>query len=348
MTVSELDTALQQTETLRDEATRAIARAESVAELEEARVRHTGKKSEVSRVMQVMPKLDPDTRKALGASVNQAKDAIEQSLASRHAELAIVELERRLARENLDVTLPGTQWGQGYEHPLLASVREILGIFRQMGYDVAEGPEVEWDRYNFELLNIPKHHPARDEQDTFYISDEMLLRTQTSPVQIRVMQMREPPLRVVAPGFVYRNEAEDSTRADQFYQIEGLAVDEDISLSDLKGTLTEVCHRFFGPDRTIRFRASHFPFTEPSAELDIECVVCHGKGCRSCGQHGWLELGGSGVVHPQVLRNGGYDPEKVSGFAFGIGPDRFTMMRYGITDLRLFRENDLRFLRQFN
>jgi phenylalanyl-tRNA synthetase alpha chain len=217
-----------------------------------------------------------------------------------------------------------------------------------MGYSIYEGPEIEWDRYNFEMLNIPKHHPARDLQDTFYFTDEMLMRTQTSPGQIRVMQQTEPPIRVVVPGWVYRNEAEDASHGEQFDQIEGLAVDVDITMGDLKGTLTEVAHRMFGSDRRVRFRASYFPFTEPSAEFDIECVVCRGRGCRSCGNEGWLELGGSGMVHPNVLRNGGYDPDKYSGFAFGIGPMRYTTQRYGIPDLRLLTENDLRFLRQFN
>jgi phenylalanyl-tRNA synthetase alpha chain len=224
-------------------------------------------------------------------------------------------------------------------------MRELLAIFRQMGYAVYEGPEVEWDLYNFELLNFPKDHPARDLQDTFYMTEDVLLRTQTSPGQIRVMRAQPPPLRVVIPGMVYRDEAEDASHLSEFFQIEGLAVDTDISLADLKGTLTEVCQRYFGRDRAVRFRPHYFPFTEPSAEIDIQCGLCHGVGCRSCGGEGWLELGGAGMVHPRVLEAGGYDPEQVSGFAFGIGPDRFTMMRYDITDLRLLREGDLRFLR---
>ncbi|MGI8826502.1 MAG: phenylalanine--tRNA ligase subunit alpha [Chloroflexota bacterium] len=339
--------ALDRVDRLRDAALQAIESAGDTKELEAARVRYAGRKSELSRVMSFMGKLPPVERPRLGNAVNAAKDRIEGALRARGEALGARELENRLMAERLDVTLPGTAFPRGCEHPLLKTVRDILAIFEQMGYAIHEGPEVEWDRYNFELLNIPPDHPARDMQDTFYLTEDMLLRTQTSPNQLRVMHAHPPPIRVVVPGFVYRNEAEDASHGDQFYQIEGLCVDTDISLGDLKGTLTEVAHRFFGPDRRTRFRPSYFPFTEPSAEMDIECVVCKGAGCRSCGYEGWLELGGSGMVHPHVLVNGGYDPEKVSGFAFGIGPDRYTMMKYGITDLRLFRENDLRFLRQF-
>jgi len=236
----------------------------------------------------------------------------------------------------------------GYRNPLLQTVRELLGILSQMGFAVYEGPEIEWERYNFDMLNIPKDHPARDLQDTFWIDEGVVLRTQTSPAQIRYMLENQPPIRVAVPGFTYRNEAEDASHGDRFFQIEGLVVDTNISLADLKGTLTELARRYFGPDRRVRFRPDYFPFTEPSAELDIECAICHGAGCRSCGGEGWLELGGSGVVHPRVLRAGGYDPEQVSGFAFGIGPDRYSMMKYGVNDLRLFREDDIRFLEQFS
>lgn len=343
-----LNDVLQRVERLRDEALQAISAADSSAELERVRIQHSGKKSPLAQSMQLMRALPDDERPVLGAAVNRAKDEIERSLQERAAQLRQTELRRRLEEERLDVTLPGTPYPNGYRNPLLQSVRTMLTIFSQMGYTVCEGPEVEWDRYNFELLNTPPHHPARDLQDTFYVTPDIVLRTQTSPAQIRVMRAQPPPIRVVVPGFCYRNEAEDATHLDRFYQIEGLAVDTDISLADLKGTLTEVAQRFFGADRRVRFRPHYFPFTEPSAELDIECAVCHGVGCRSCGGEGWLELGGSGVVHPNVLRNGGYDPEEVSGFAFGIGIDRYTMMKYGITDLRLFREDDLRFLRQFN
>ncbi len=343
-----LGEALRRLGQMRAEAVLAIETAQTSAELEAARIRFSGKKSELSRVMQLMPTLAGEDKPVLGAAVNGAKIEVEQVLVARMAYLEQLELDARLEAERLDVTLPGTIYPHGYRHPLLQTLRETLEVFRQMGYIVYEGPEIEWDRYNFEMLNIPKHHPARDLQDTFYVTEDIVLRTQTSPAQIRIMQQTQPPIRVVVPGVTYRNEAEDATHGDQFYQIEGLAVDRDISMADLKGTLTEVAHRIFGPERRVRFRASYFPFTEPSAEFDIECGLCRGAGCRSCGNEGWLELGGCGMVHPNVLRNGGYDPEEVSGFAFGIGPNRFAMMRYDIPDLRLLTENDLRFLRQFN
>ena len=339
---------LAQVEALRAEAVTGIEQAATTDDLEEIRVRYTGRKSALSDVMRAMGRLGPSERPALGSAVNAAKEEIELALGQRGAALREQEMHQQLLAERLDVTLPGTDYPQGYSHPALQSMRELLDLFRQMGYAVYEGPEVEWERFNFDLLNIPKHHPARDIQDTFWIRDDMVMRTQTSPAQIRIMQTHEPPLRVVVPGMVYRNEAEDASHGEQFTQIEGLAVDTDITMADLKGTLTAVAHRFFGPERRIRFRPSYFPFTEPSAEIDIECAICHGAGCRSCGNEGWLELGGSGMVHPDVLRAGGYDPTKLSGFAFGIGPDRFAMMKYGITDIRLFREDDLRFLRQLS
>jgi phenylalanyl-tRNA synthetase alpha chain len=343
-----IDDALERVELLRKEALAAIATVESTAQLEPVRIEYTGKKSALSQVTQMMGSLAPDDRKRLGAAVNTAKRDIEQALQDRARLLGKVELRRRLEAERLDVTLPGTDFPIGYANPLLSTVREILAILQQMGFSIYEGPEVEWDLYNFELLNMPKDHPSRDLQDTFYVTNHIVLRTQTSPAQIRIMQEQQPPLRVAVPGFCYRNEAEDASHGDRFYQIEGLAVDVDISLADLKGTLTQVAQRYFGRDRPVRFRPHYFPFTEPSAEIDIQCVVCKGAGCRSCGNEGWLELGGSGVVHPKVLESVGYDPEEYSGYAFGIGPDRYAMMKHGITDLRLFRENDVRFLRQFS
>ncbi len=343
-----LQDALQRMVHVREEALASISVSDTSAELERVRVQHTGKKSALTQVMSVMAQLQPEERKQLGAAVNTAKQQIEVALAARLDEVNRQELERRLEQESLDVTLAGTPYSLGYQHPLLRSVREILAILRQLGFGVYEGPTVEWERFNFDLLNMPKYHSARDAQDTFWITDETLLRTHTSPAQIRYMQSHQPPIRLAVPGWCYRNEAEDATHGDRFYQIEGLAVDTDITLGDLKGTLTTVAQRFFGPDRRVRFRPHYFPFTEPSAEYDIECVVCRGAGCRSCGNEGWLELGGSGMVHPKVLQACGYDPEQVTGFAFGIGIDRYTMMKYGITDLRMFREDDLRFLRQFN
>jgi phenylalanyl-tRNA synthetase alpha chain len=348
MTADPLAEALGRLEQVRVEALAAIEGAASTHELETVRVRFAGRKSAISEVLQIMGSLDADGRKTLGAARNGVARDIDAALAARAVQLAAIELDARLEAERLDVTLPGTVYRRGYRQPLLETLRVMLDVFRQMGYAIHEGPEVELDLYNFEMLNIPKNHPARDLQDTFYVSQDMVMRTQTSPAQIRIMQASTGPIRVVVPGTVYRNEAEDASHGDQFYQIEGLAVDRNITMGDLKGTLTELVGRLFGADRRLRFRPWHFPFTEPSAEIDIECSVCHGTGCRSCGNEGWLELGGSGMVHPNVLRNGGYDPEEWSGFAFGIGPDRFTMMKYNIPDLRLLRDNDLRFLRQFN
>jgi phenylalanyl-tRNA synthetase alpha chain len=340
---------LEDTETVRADALHDINEAMTLEELEQARIRHTGKKSPLSRTMSIMGRLGSDEeRRRLGATFNAVKEDIERGLAERIDELHRKELQARLEDERIDVSLPGTPYSTGYRHPLLQSVRDLLEVLRQLGYDVAEGPEVEGEKYNFDLLNIPPYHPARDIQDTFWVNDDIVLRTHTSPMQIRYMQTHQPPVRLAVPGWCFRNETEDATHADHFYQIEGLAVDEHITMGDLKGTLTEVAHRYFGPERRLRFRPSYFPFTEPSAELDISCLICGGQGCRSCGGEGWLELGGSGMVHPKVLEGVGYDSERLSGFAFGIGPSRYTMMKFGIPDLRLFREDDLRFLEQFN
>lgn len=344
-----LGEALARVQELRDAAIRAIDAAGTTAELDAARVRYTGRNSELRQVMRVTPSLPTDAdKKTLGAAFNAATQEIEAALQAGGETLRRRELEDRLEAERVDVTLPGTVYPRGYAHPVVQVRGELIGIFRQMGYDVYEGPDVEWEELNFDLLNIPRHHPARDTQDTFWVTENILLRTQTSPAQVRYMRMHEPPIRVVVPGSVYRNEAVDASHEDEFTQIEGLAVGVNITMADLKGTLTEVARRFFGPDRRVRFRPGYFPFTEPSAELDVECGICHGRGCRSCGNEGWLEVLGSGMVHPSVLRAGGYDPERVSGFAFGMGPDRFAMLKYGITDIRLFREDDLRFLRQFS
>jgi phenylalanyl-tRNA synthetase alpha chain len=310
-------------------------------------VRFTGKKSELKQVMQIMGRLDPDGRKTLGAVVNAASQDIEAALELRGEALRRQEMETRLGAEGVDVTLPGTPYSRGARHPVLRAMAELLGVFQQMGYSIYEGPEVEWDLFNFQLLNFPQDHPARDLQDTFYVTTDMLLRTQTSPAQLRIMREQPPPLRVVVPGLVYRDEEEDATHLSEFFQIEGLAVDTDISLADLKGTLTELIQRYYGRERRVRFRPHYFPFTEPSAEIDISCFACNGAGCRACGGEGWLELGGAGMVHPIVLQNGGIDPEVYSGFAFGLGPDRFARERHNITDVRFLRQGDLRFLRQF-
>jgi phenylalanyl-tRNA synthetase alpha chain len=344
----QLEEAVERIGQVLDEALGAVSSAESTGELEALRVRYSGKKSALQQVTAVMCDLSGEGRKRLGAALNDAKAQIMGDIANRYDALRRQELESQLQTERVDVTLPGTVFAHGYRHPLMECVRDLLGILGQMGYTIYEGPEIEWERYNFDLLNTPWWHPARDEQDTFWVREGVVLRTQTSPAQVRYMEQNPPPIRVAAPGFVYRNEAEDPSHGDMFYQIEGLAVDVDITLADLKGTLLEVCRKYFGAESVLRFRPHYFPFTEPSAEIDIQCRVCHGAGCRSCGGEGWLELGGSGMVHPTVLEAGGYDPEVVSGFAFGLGPNRYAMMKYGIPDLRMFRENDLRFLRQFN
>lgn len=343
----ELVGAIDRIRELAEEARHAVTRAASTADLETLRVRYLGRKSDLQSTTGIMRNLADGERRALGAALNEAKQEIEAWLRERDEEIGRAELARRLESERLDVTLPGTPYPRGYRHPLRQCVTELLAILGQMGYTIYEGPEVEWERYNFDLLNTPPWHPARDEQDTFWVREGVVLRTQTSPAQIRYMESRPPPIRVAVPGFVYRNEAEDPSHGDMFYQIEGLAVDVDITLADLKGTLLEVARRYFGPESVLRFRPHYFPFTEPSAEIDIQCRVCHGAGCRSCDNEGWLELGGSGMVHPTVLEAGGYDPERLTGFAFGLGPNRYAMMKDGIPDLRLFRENDLRFLRAF-
>lgn len=343
-----MEEALERLRRLREDAEAVINASASSAEVEDARIRFTGRRSELRQVMQVMGKLSRDDKKRLGAEVNAAVAEIEHAIQQRGDALRAAELENRLVEERVDVTLPGTQFQRGYRHPSVRTMAELLRIFEQMGYSVYEGPEIEWDRYNFQLLNFPPDHPARDLQDTFYVTPDMLLRTQTSPAQLRIMQKQRPPLRVVVPGMVYRDEAEDATHLSEFFQIEGLAIDTNITLADLKGTLTELIQRYFGRHRSARFRPHYFPFTEPSAEIDISCAECNTAGCRACAGEGWVELGGAGMVHPIVLQNGGVDPEVYSGFAFGLGPDRFAKMRGNITDLRLLRHGDLRFLRQFN
>ena len=282
----------------------------------------------------------------MGREANEAKAGLETELASRQTVLESAERRARLAADRPDLTLPGRRIVPGGLHPLTQVHDEIVDVFTGMGFAVAEGPEVELDYYNFEALNIPKDHPARDMQDTFYVGGEILLRTQTSPVQIRTMERQKPPVRIICPGRVYRRDA-DITHSPVFHQVEGLAVDRGISMADLKGTLELFARELFGPDSRIRFRPSFFPFTEPSAEVDVLCVLCKGGGCRVCKQSGWLEILGSGMVHPRILRNMGYDTEEVTGWAFGMGIERVAMLRYGIDDIRLFFENDLRFLSQF-
>ena len=299
--------------------------------------------------MRGLGKLSKEDRPRIGQIVNEARQQLETLIADKNDELKAKELESRLASEKIDVTLPGRQMPLGHLHPLTLTLNRIKDIFMTMGFSVEEGPEIERDYFNFEALNLPKDHPARDMQDSFYITDEILMRTQTSPVQARTMQSHEPnsPIRMIAPGRVYRRDDYDATHSPMFTQVEGLVIDKGISLADLKGTLELFLHQIFNENVGVRFRPSFFPFTEPSAEVDISCVMCHGKGCRVCKGTGWLEILGAGMVHPHVLEMSGYDPKQVSGFAFGLGVERIAMLSYGVDDLRLFYDNDMRFLRQF-
>ncbi|NLN17629.1 MAG: phenylalanine--tRNA ligase subunit alpha [Firmicutes bacterium] len=331
---------------VKDEALAALRGAQTSAELEAIRVKYLGKKGELTLLLRGMGKVPPEERPRLGKLVNEARDELERALGEAGRKLAALEEEQRLERERVDITLPGRRPPMGHKHPLTLVLEEIKHVFRGMGFDVVQGPEVETDYYNFEALNVPKFHPARDMQDTFYITDDILLRTQTSPVQARVMEQRKPPIRIIAPGKVYRRDA-DVTHSPMFHQVEGLAVDKHITFGDLKGVLKVFAEELFGKDTGMRFRPSYFPFTEPSAEVDISCVMCHGEGCRVCSHSGWLEILGAGMVHPRVLEMAGYDPEEVGGFAFGMGIERIAMLKYGVDDIRLFFENDARFLTQF-
>jgi phenylalanyl-tRNA synthetase alpha chain len=331
------------------EARAAIERAETSTDLEALRVRFLGRQGEVTQLLRSLGSLPVAERPVVGAAANEAKRELEALLDARLGEAAERERRRRREQARLDLTLPGRRPARGGIHPLTRVHDEIVSIFVGLGFSVAEGPEIETDYYNFEALNIPKDHPARDMQDTFYLKGSALLRTHTSPVQIRTMQAAKgrTPLKIVVPGRVYRRDVADASHSPVFHQLEGLAVDPHITMADLKGTLELFAREMFGPRSKIRFRPSFFPFTEPSAEVDVLCFLCGGSGCRLCKQSGWLEILGCGMVHPQVLRNGGYDPEEVTGWAFGMGIDRITILKYGLDDIRLFFENDLRFLRQF-
>ena len=306
-------------------------------------VKYLGRKGEVTRFLRSISRYRPEERSAIGKRANEVKRALERAFKD-----AAEKLERTggAAQQRIDVTLPGRPVPSGTLHPVTRITDEICEIFARLGFDIAEGPEVELDYYNFEALNIPKNHPARDMQDTFYISDNVVLRTHTSPVQIRTMEKQPPPVRVIAPGKVYRCDS-DLTHTPMFHQVEGLLVDEGISFGDLKGVLTTFVHQMFDPQTSLRFRPSFFPFTEPSAEVDILCVICRGSGCRVCSHSGWLEILGSGMVHPALYENVGYDADRYTGFAFGMGVERIAMLKYGIDDIRKFFENDARFLRQF-
>ncbi|MBP5292512.1 MAG: phenylalanine--tRNA ligase subunit alpha [Clostridia bacterium] len=317
------------------------------ADLEEIRVRYLGKKGELTSVLRSMGQLSPEERPKIGQLANEVRESIEQEISRRAAQAKDLLLQAKLKSEKIDVTMPGEEPSVGHLHPLNRVQREMEEIFIGMGFSIAEGPDVELDYYNFQALNIPEGHPARDTQDTFYISDKVLLRSQTSPVQVRVMEKQKPPIRIISPGRVYRSDALDATHSPLFHQMEGLVVDKGITMGDLKGMLETFAKKMFGDSTRIRFRPHHFPFTEPSAEVDVSCFVCGGCGCRVCKGEGWIEILGAGMVHPFVLSNCGIDPEVYSGFAFGMGIERVAMTRYGIDDIRLFTDNDARFLNQF-
>lgn len=328
------------------EATQQIKSAKSLMDLENIRVNYLGKKGLLTEILKGMKDIPREERPIIGQLVNQVKENISNELNIMKEALRAKELELKLASEFIDITLPGRRPIPGKKHPLTQIANEIVNIFRGMGFQIADGPEVEIDYYNFDALNMPEHHPARDERDSMYIYDGVLLRTETSAVQIRVMERVKPPVRVIVPGKVYRRDA-DVRHSPMFHQVEGLMVDTNIRFSDLKGVLVEFIHRMFGKDRKYRFMPDFFPFTEPSAQVQIDCAVCHGKGCQTCSWTGWLEILGSGLVDPEVFKAVGYDPEKYTGFAFGMGIERIAMLKYGIDHIRLFFENDLRFLQQF-
>lgn len=332
---------------LEREALAAIVATESTAALQDVRVTFLGKKGAVTDLMKGMRDLAPEERPTIGALVNSLKETLDDAFSKRDLLLQQAAVAERISSEKIDVTLPGRQSFSGSKHPVTLVTEEIVEIFSSLGFSVEEGPEIEQDFYNFEALNIPKDHPARDMQDTFYINDDVVLRTHTSPVQIRSMLKQPPPIRVIAPGTVYRRDS-DLTHSPMFHQIEGFLVDQNVAFSDLKGILTHFLTTYFGNDLGVRFRPSFFPFTEPSAEVDIACVICSGKGCRVCKGTGWLEILGCGMIDPEVFKSVNYDAEQVSGFAFGMGLERIAMLKYGVSDLRLFFENDLRFLRQFS
>mgnify|MGYP000937498681 FL=1 len=324
-----------------------IARAGNLEELNEVRLTVLGKKGELKELMKGMRELSAEERPKFGQLVNDVRQMVEQELADRKGKMEEELLNRKLASETIDVTLPAKKIKLGHRHPNTRVLDEVERIFIGMGYEVVEGPEIEYDYYNFEALNIPANHPAKDEQDTFYINKDILLRTQTSPVQVRVMEKGKLPIRMIAPGRVFRADEVDATHSPSFHQIEGMVIDKNITMADLKGTLLEFAHKMFGENVRLKFRPHHFPFTEPSAEVDVSCFKCGGKGCRFCKGEGWIEILGCGMVHPDVLRMSGIDPEEYQGFAFGVGLERISLLKYEIDDMRLLYENDDRFLSQF-
>ncbi|WP_139491746.1 phenylalanine--tRNA ligase subunit alpha [Brevibacillus dissolubilis] len=335
---------------MKQDALAALAQVNDAQALQDLRVKYLGKKGELTEILRGMGGLSAEERPVVGQLVNEVRAAVEEAIGAKQEEFEQAELTAKLASQSVDVTLPGRPLKSGTMHPLSRIIEEMEDIFIGLGYEVAEGPEVELDQYNFEMLNLPKDHPARDMQDSFYITEEILLRTHTSPVQARTMLAKEgkTPVKIICPGKVYRRDDDDATHSHQFTQIEGLVVGKGIKMSDLKGTLLTFAKQMFGPEQQIRLRPSFFPFTEPSTEVDIQCILCHGNGCRVCKQTGWIEILGGGMVHPRVLEMAGYNPQEVSGFAFGVGVERIAMLKYGVEDIRNFYTNDVRFLRQFN
>ena len=332
---------------IREEAIEKIQNSENLEKLNEIKVSILGKKGALTEVLKGMKDVAAEERPKVGQMVNDTRAAIEDKIEEVYAKLATAAREAKLKAEVIDVTLPAKKNNVGHRHPNTIALEEMERIFIGMGYEVVEGPEVEYDYYNFEALNIPANHPAKDEQDTFYINDKIVLRTQTSPVQVRVMEQGKLPIRMIAPGRVFRSDEVDATHSPSFHQVEGLVIDKNITFADLKGTLAEFAKELFGEDTKVKFRPHHFPFTEPSAEMDVTCFKCGGKGCRMCKGSGWIEILGCGMVHPRVLEMSGINPEEYSGFAFGVGLERIALLKYEIDDMRLLYENDVRFLKQF-
>ena len=333
---------------LKEKALKKIEEAKNLNDLNETKAEFLGKKSKLQEIMAKMREFSVEEKKAIGMKANQFKMAIEEAVNQKLEKLKDEEVNKKLESELIDVTLPGKSYSNGALHVLTKTIEELEDIFIGMGYSIAEGPEIEEDLFNFEMMNLPKDHPARDMQDTFYITEKNLMRTHTSPVQARVMlEAKGAPIKVVCPGKVYRRDNDDATHSHQFMQIEGLVVDTNVTMADLKGALTQVFSQILGENTKVRFRPSYFPFTEPSVEVDVSCFKCHGVGCPLCKGNGWIEVLGAGMVHPNVLRMAGYDPERYQGFAFGIGIERITMLKYGIDDIRAFYTNDPRFIREF-
>lgn len=334
-------------ELLKSEALKAVAEAKDEKQIDEIRIKYLGKKGELTAILKQMGSLAPEERPIMGQLVNKAKAELEDAITAAAESFKAAAADEKLKAETLDITMPSKPAVKGGLHPLNIVLNDMIDIFQSMGFDVVDGPEIETDYYNFEALNVPKDHPARDMQDTFYLAENLLLRTQTSAAQIRTMENRKPPIKIICPGRVYRADEVDATHSPVFHQIEGLVVDKNITMCDLKGVLEQFAHEIYGKETEVKFRPSFFPFTEPSVEVDVTCSECRGNGCRVCKGSGWIEILGAGMVHPRVLKACGIDPEEYSGFAFGIGLDRLTTTRYKVSDIRLLFENDLRFLKQF-